>query len=141
MIAYVVPTALLHRAGLKKDDYTEQFTKNPPNSLLSVYYKQADAAGTGNSVLNLPMLRNSIDTSKIKYLVSSKAFAHLPWAVKTKMSKTLSTKIQNLMLDLNNTSAGKEILKTAKLTGIHPASDHDYDPYRKILHEVFGNNY
>lgn len=141
MIAYVVPTALLHRAGLIKGDYVEQFTKNPPNSLLSVYYKQADAAGTGNSVLSLPMLRNSIDTSKIKYLVSSKPLAHLPWAVKTNMPKSLSTKIQNIMLDLNNSSIGKEVLKTAKLTGIHTASDHDYDPYRKILHEVFGNNY
>lgn len=141
MIAYVVPTALLHRAGLVKGDYVEQFSKNPPNSLLSVFYKQADAAGTGNRVLNLPMLRNSIDTSKIKYLVSSKPLAHLPWAVKTNMPESLSTKIQNIMLDLNNSSIGKEVLKTAKLTGIHPASDHDYDPYRKILHEVFGNNY
>ena len=141
MIAYVVPTALLHRAGLIKGDYVEQFTKNPPNSLLSVYYKQADAAGTGNRVLNLPILRNSIDTSKIKYLVSSKPLAHLPWAIKTNMPQTLSTQIQNIMLDLNNSSTGLEILKTAKLTGIHPANDHDYDPYRKILHEVFGNNY
>lgn len=141
MIAYVIPTALLHRAGLTKDDYNEQFAKNPPNSLLSVYYKRADAAGTGNIVLNLPLLRNSIDTSKIKYLVTSKPLAHLPWAVKTNMSNALSSQIQNIMLDLNNTIPGKEILKTAKLTGIHTATDRDYNPYRKILHEVFGNNY
>ena len=141
MIAYVVPTALLHRAGLKKGDYIEQFSKNPPNSLLSVYYKQAEAAGTGDIVLNLPVLRNSIDTSKIKYLTTSKPFAHLPWAVKTSMPQSLSKKIQELMLDLNNSDKGKEILRKSKLTGIHVADDKDYDSYRKILHEVFGNNY
>ena len=141
MIAYVVPTALLHRAGLKKGDYIEQFSKNPPNSLLSVYYKQADAAGTGNSVLNLPILRNSIDTSKMKYLVTSEPLAHLPWAVKTSMPQSLSNEIQTLMLDLNNNKEGKDILIKAKLTGIHVADDKDYDSYRKLLHEVFGKNY
>lgn len=141
MMAYVVPTALLHRAGLKKGDYIEQFSKNPPNSILSVYYKQADAAGAGNTILNLPILHESIDTSKIRHLASSKPLAHLPWAVKTSIPKKLSSQIQNIMLELNDSNKGKEILKTAKLTGIHTATDLDYDPHRKILHEVFGNNY
>jgi phosphonate transport system substrate-binding protein len=141
MIAYVIPTALLHRAGLQNGDYIEQFSKNPPNSLLSVYYKQADAAGTGNIVLSLPTLRNSIDTSSMKYLISSESFAHLPWAVKTSMSETLISQIQDVLLKLNDDKEGQEILKKAKLTGLHIANDHDYDPYRKILIEVLGKNY
>lgn len=141
MIAYVVPTALLLRAGLKKTDYQQQFTKNPPNSLLSVYYKQTDAAGTGDSVLSLPILKKSIYTSEMKYLVTSKPLAHLPWAVKASMPGSLSADIQKIMVELNQTEAGKKILKTAKLTGIHPATDTDYEPHRKILREVFGDNY
>ena len=141
MIAYVVPTALLRRAGLKKGDYKTVFTKNPPNSLMSVYYGQADAAGTGDRILKLPLIKNTIDTSKIKHLVTSKPLAHLPWAVKTSMPQAVSMQIQKLMLDLNNSISGKEILKSAKLTGIHTATDQDYDPHRKILLEVFGSNY
>ena len=141
MIAYIVPTMLLHRAGLKKGDYKELFTKNPPNSLLSIYYKQSDAAGTGSLLLQLPMLRNSIDTSKIKSLISSKPLPHLPWAVKSTMPKKLVKQIQQSMLDLNNSNNGKKVFKAAKITGIHVATDQDYNAHRKIILEVFGNKY
>ena len=141
MVSYVMPTALLRRAGLKNGDYKEEFSKNPPNTLLSIYYKQADAAGIGHIILKLPSVTNSIDISKIKSLATSTPLAHLPWAVKTNMPSELQLKIKQALLSLNNSQEGLMILKKANLTGIHHADDHDYDAHRKILKEVFGNKY
>lgn len=141
MISYVIPSALLKRAGLKKGEYNIKFSKNLPNAMLSVYYKQTDAVGIGNIVMKLPSVKSSVDISQIKTLTTSEPVPHLPWAVKNDMSSNLRDRIQKLLLALNESEEGKTILKKANLTGIHKASDKDYEIHRKYLKEVFGNKY
>ncbi len=141
MISYVVPTAILRRAGLKPGDYREKFSKNPPNTLLSVYFGQADAAGTGDIILKIPTVKNSVDTSQVKLLAESEPLAHILWALKDTMDPDLRNRITNALLALNNSAAGKKILKQAKMTGLHQASDSEYNAHRKYLQEVFGGNY
>ena len=41
-------------------------------------------------------------------------------------------------VDLENSEAGKKVLKAAVLTGIGKAEDKDYEPHRKMMSAVFG---
>ena len=137
MVAYIGNTALLRRAGLKDGDYMEEFAKNPPNATFATFYKQADAGGIGDPGLKIPLVKKKIDTSKLTFLALGEDLPHIPWAVKHDMATELKTKIQKLLLQLNNSETGKSILKQAKLTGIVEARDNDYDICRKVIKEVF----
>jgi len=137
MIAYVVNISLLQDAGMSDTDYVWEFAKNPPNATISVYHKQADAAGIGDIGLKIPVLKKmGVDTSELKVIATSDALPHLPWAVKGDIDEKLRDQIQSYMLDLNSISGGKVILKSAKLTGIKKVSDKDYDVCREIIKRV-----
>jgi phosphonate transport system substrate-binding protein len=139
MISYITNRFLLMQAGLKKDDFKSVFAVNPPNSILALHRKQADAAGAGDGVLDLPLVKKSIDTEELTAIAVSPALLHLPVAVKRTMPAKLRTAIQSVLDDLKNSDAGKQVLKAAAMTGMGKAEDKDYDPHRKIVRAVMGS--
>lgn len=140
MIAYIVNTAMLRRAGLEAGDYQELFAKNPPNAVIATYYGHADAAGIGNIGLNLQQLDfPGIDVDEMVLIGESEPLPHLPWAVKADMSQALRDKIQRILLGLNDSARGRKILQQAELTGLRPASDAEYNLHRNILKELQGD--
>ena len=141
MQSYIVATYLLRQAGLKSEDYSEEFAKSPPNAILAAYFDQAAAAGAGDKVLQLPVVTRKVDTSKLTVLARAPQHAHLPWAVKGSMTPTLRQTIQQVLVDLQETEAGREILANAKLTGLKAATDREYDPHRRIIREVLNERY
>ncbi len=135
-VAYVVNAVLLNRAGIKKKDYGIKFAKNPPNATIATYINQADIAGIGDVGLKIPFLKKKgVDVSKLKVILMSQPLPHLPWAVNKSMTKSLRISIQHAILSLNDSVAGKAILKKAGMTGIQAAMDHDYDSSREIIRE------
>ncbi len=141
MQSYIVASYLLRKAGLGKSDYVEKFAKNPPNAHLAVYFGQADAAGVGDHVGELPIVNKRIDTSEMTFVAIGEPLAHLPWAVKASVETEMRDRIQDALLDLNDTLKGRQILKQARLTGLVVAVDGDYDPHRRIIREVLGEKY
>ena len=138
MIAYIVNTAMLRRAGLKPGDYVEKFAKNPPNATIAAYNKQADAAGIGNVGLKIPIIVHSgVHTNELKFVALSEPLPHLPWAVSNKINRELKAQIQAALLQLNKTEQGQEILAKAKLTALHVATDAEYNVFEQIINEVF----
>ncbi len=138
MQSYIYATYLLLKGGLSKGDYTEAFSKNPPNAIFSAYYKQSAAAGSGDLVLRLPVVSKHINTNEMFYLARGEAFAHLPWAVRGDVKPELANKIQSILSGLKKSAEGKVILKKAKLTSLNIAHDKEFDPHRKIVKAVFG---
>jgi phosphonate transport system substrate-binding protein len=136
MMAYIMPTYLLMEAGLKPGDYEEVFAKNPPNSLISLYQGQADASGAGDIMIDLPVVKNAIDTSTVQHLAKTGQVVHLPWAVRKTMDPALATKIQNVLVGMKNTDEGRTLLKQAQQTGFGIATDADYDAHRKFVRRV-----
>ncbi|MCG7998731.1 MAG: phosphate/phosphite/phosphonate ABC transporter substrate-binding protein [Candidatus Thiodiazotropha lotti] len=139
MMSYIVPTYLLRQRGLKERDYSEIYASNPPNAVLATFQKQADAGGAGEVVARLPLVKNKIDVSELTTLAVSKPLPHLPWAVKQEMDEDLKSKITDLLLGLKNSAEGKNILKSARLSAINPASDAEYDSHRVIIDFVYAN--
>jgi phosphonate transport system substrate-binding protein len=138
MIGYIVPVYMMLQAGLKKDEFTSQFAVTPINSVIGVHRKQADAAGSADNALGQPVIRNAINTDELTVLAVSEQLLHLPWAVKRTMPARLRETIRSSLVDLENSEAGKNVLKTALLTGIGKAEDKDYEPHRKMVRAVMG---
>ena len=137
MGSYIAPTSILIKAGLVAGkDYTVKFSKNPPGAVIGVYNKAADAAGAGNVIFKVKSVTKKIDASKMKILVESDSFIHLPWAVKGTMPSAKAKKIQQIMTTLKTTDPS--VLKAAKVTNFIKASDADFDKVRKIIKSVTG---
>jgi len=137
MQSYILPLFFLREAGLTEQDYGSIFAKNPPNAIMSVYFRQADAAGSGDKVLDLPMVTEIIHKDELRFLVRGEQLPHLPWAVSPKIGRTMRLKIQDTLTSLAKTPQGQRVLNHAKLTGINRATDAEYDKHREIIKSVF----
>lgn len=138
MISYIAPMYLMLQAGLKKNDITARFAVNPLNSVIGVYHRQADAAGSGDIVIGQPALKNAVETDQLTALAVSEQLLSMPWAVKRSMRPALREEVQGAMIGLDQTKAGQAALKSALLTGIGKAEDKDYEPHRKMVRAVVG---
>jgi ABC-type phosphate/phosphonate transport system substrate-binding protein len=99
------------------------------------------AAGLNRQADKQAVLQRKVDFSELQPLLISPAVAHHPWAVKSTVSPELATRIQQALLALQHTGNGQKILISAGLTGFSPASDEDYDPHRRIIYRVTGEDY
>jgi phosphonate transport system substrate-binding protein len=138
MIGYIAPVYMMLQAGLKREEFRSQFAVNPLNSVIGVYRKQADAAGSGDMVVGQSAVANAINFDELTALAVSEQLLHLPWAVKRTMPVQLRESIRSILIDLENNDAGKEVLKAAVLTGIGKADDKDYEPHRRMVRAVMG---
>lgn len=141
MVASIMTRDILLQAGIGDDFFIGMTTLHPVKAIISVFYKQADAAGAGSSIVKFPAIRKQINVSKLRVLAKSKSLAHLPWAVRGDMEKSEKEKIKNILLSLNDSSRGKSVLKSAGLTGILSVSDKDYDEHRAIIIRVLDEDY
>ena len=142
MGSYIAPTAILKKAGLKAEvDYKVSFAKNPPNAVIAVFNKAADAAGSGNVILNIGAVKKKVDVSQMKILAQSEPFVQLPWAVHPDMSAEKMKQIQALMVGLEENDAGKEVLKAAKVDAFYTVSDADFAKVKEIVEFTLGETY
>lgn len=141
MLSYIAPRFLLMQAGLQEGDVTSKFAVSPPNALIALYHRQADAAGGGDILIDLAAVKNAINTQELTILATTERLLFLPWAVKRNLTSKLSDSIQSALLELGDSDKGKSILKTAMVTGVAKAGDKDYDPHRKMISAVFGTKF
>jgi phosphonate transport system substrate-binding protein len=138
MMSYIAPRYLLMQAGVSEAEFKTEFAVNPPNALLALYHGQADAAGGGDILIDLPAVTNAIDAKQIKMLAATEPLLFLPWAVKRSMPVKLADEIQALLVGLGDNDIGRKVLQSAKVTGMGAATDKDYDAHRRMTKAVFG---
>jgi phosphonate transport system substrate-binding protein len=138
MMSYIAPRYLLMQAGVGEGEFKTEFAVNPPNALLALYHRQADAAGGGDILIDLPAVRNAIDAGQVKVLAATEPLLFLPWAVKRSMPAKLADEIQALLVGLGDNDIGRKVLQSAKVTGMGTATDKDYDAHRRMTKAVFG---
>jgi len=141
MQSYIATTWLLRQAGLQAGDYIEKFSINPPNTLLSTYFKRADASGAGDITLKLDNVRKRIDITQLKILAQTKPLVHLPWATRNTLPDTVKRDLKSIFTSMSNNPTGLKILKAAKVDGFVPVNDSDFDEHRKIIIDVYGSDY
>jgi ABC-type phosphate/phosphonate transport system substrate-binding protein len=126
------------QAGLKEGDFKTELAVNPPNALIALYHKQADAAGGGDILIDLPVVAKAVDATQLKILAATEPLLFLPWAVKRSMPAKLRQSIQLILVDLSSSAAGREILSAAGTTKLGKAGDRDYEAHRRMTAAVFG---
>jgi len=131
---------LLSNAGLSREDYQAIFSRNPPNATLAVYFKQVDAAGIGDVGLDVPNVKEKINTDELKFLAIGPELVHLPWAYSSKLTEDSKKKIRTALLKLNRDENGNNILKNAGLTSLIKANNDDYTQVR-VLYERYLNEF
>ena len=141
MQSYISATWLLRKGGLQVGDYIEKFAVNPPNTIISTFFKRADASGSGDAVMRLDNVRKRIDISQLKFLAKTEQMVHLPWAVRNDLPVELKLKIQTILTKLSSTSEGKKVLSSANLDGLLAVVDSDFNKHRKIITDVYGDDY
>src|SRR4029453_5814766 len=110
MVSYIANRYLMLQAGLKKDDFKSLFAVNPPNSILALHRRQADAAGAGDGVLDLPLIRQAVNPGELVVLALSSPLLQLPVAVKRSTPIALRNAIQGILTGLGNSETGKLVL-------------------------------
>lgn len=138
MLSYIAPRFLLMQAGIGEEDFKSEFSVTPPNAIVALSLRQADAAGGGDILIDLPAVKKVINTEEIRILASTEPMLFLPWAVKRTMSARLRDVIQSAMVDLDSSDTGRAVLKSAQTTGIRKAQEKDCDPHRRMINAVFG---
>lgn len=141
MGSYIMPTYMLRRAGLGPGDYRAEFALNPPNVALAVYFRQADAGGSGDIVFNMPFVRDKVDVSQMMNLATSAPMPHLPWAVRADLPAAERDRIQRALLAVRDAPDGPRILRAAVLTDLVAATDGEYDAVREVIFAVNGERY
>ena len=140
MQSYIAPRWLLQNAGLHFGDYEEHIALNPPNAVISTFLGRADAAGAGDVIIRLDVVKNAIDVAQLTYLAKTEPMAQLPWAVHPRLSGDEVLAIKDVLYRLHETPVGQKLLDNAQLSGLDETKDSDYDPHRKIIRDVYGND-
>lgn len=138
MLSHIAPRFLLQKAGIQEDDYKSEFAVNPPNALLALYHHQADAAGGGDILIDLPVVKNAINTGELTVLAKTEPLLFLPWAVKRTMPAKLRETVQSALTHLGENESGRNALAAAKTSDIRPATDKDYEVHRRMINAVLG---
>jgi len=142
MGSYIAPTAILKGAGLQEGrDYKVKFSTNPPSAVIGVYNKAADASGNGNVVVRIKAVTKQIKSEDVQILAESEPFTQLPWAVNQDMPQAKADKIRDIMVSLNNSEQGKEILRSALVTNFFAVTDDDFAKVREITKFAIGEDY
>ena len=138
MIGHIAVAYTILKAGVKRAEFKSQFAPNPLNSVIGVYHKQVDAGGSGDGVLEQPVMKKSVNPDELTVLAVSDPLLHLPWAVKRTIPPKVRESIQAALVSMEKSEAGQKILKAAYLSGIGPAEDKDYEPHRRMVKAVMG---
>jgi len=141
LMSYIIPTSLLRQAGLNAGDYREEFAPVPPNVAMAVFFKRADAGGTGDIVFDVPFVREKIDVTQMKTLAKSEPVAYLPWAVRGDVPAAERERLQKLMLGVKTSPDGNKILQSAVLTNLVGAVDEEYNFVRSVIKTVTNEQY
>jgi phosphonate transport system substrate-binding protein len=139
MVAYIAPVGILRAHGLLQGSgYEVAFAKNPHAAIIHVGRRIVDAAGAGDVTISAKAVTSEIDVSELKILARSDEFIQLVWAVSPKMRPEERILIQQTMVELKNSEAGKAILKAAKVTDFYPVTDFDFNKVRYMVESAIG---
>ncbi len=129
MMSYIVARHILQQAGLQPEDYLASFSKTPVGAVREMFYGQGDAVGIGHTMLEAGgMPWEELGLAPPRILLRSKPLPLHPWAVSAQVDRKLAGEIKKALLGLNHSREGRQLLRQARLTGLRPASDSDYDP-------------
>ncbi|XPV74759.1 MAG: phosphate/phosphite/phosphonate ABC transporter substrate-binding protein [Desulfovibrio sp.] len=139
---YIFPLGLFAEHGILPSDFTEISFASGSGAqqekvVHAVYSGLYDIGTIREGTLNV--MRSDIDINTIKVLAHTPAYPSWVYAARKGLNPQVVKKIANAMFALDKTSPETaSILYHAKISGIIPATDKDYNPVRELMKRLGG---
>ena len=134
---FLFPLGFFLERGIRPEDFREiafapgQGGKQE-NVVMAVYTGRYDIGTIREGTLDV--LAERIDTGRLRVLAETPAYPGWVYAVRSDLDPKLTKWIGDAMFRLDiDDPAHAAILKAAKIEGIIPATDEDYDPVRRLV--------
>ena len=122
LFAYIAPTYILRKAGLKQGDYKEQVAKNPFGAVIGAYRKAGDAGCASSITLNMPNMKGKVKAAEMANVGEVGPLPQLVWATGEKVDAATKEKLKSIFLGLK--AASPKLLKQMKVTNFSEITDY-----------------
>ncbi|MDW8091772.1 MAG: phosphonate ABC transporter substrate-binding protein [Meiothermus sp.] len=133
---YKVPTAFFClEAKIKPREFFRRvtFAGTHENVILGVYNGTIPVGATWDTGIAIAANKGQIKgLEDFEVIWRSDPIAASPWAWRTDLPQDLREALRRAFLEFKDTPEGKRWLEARGLKGFAPASDKDYDPFRKV---------
>ncbi len=133
---YLYPLGHFYNHGLTKSDFSEiAFSPGPGGKqekvVLAVYAGKYDIGTIREGTLNV--VSDKIDINEIRVVANSRWYPGWVYAARKDLSSEIVEKIKQALLRLNfNRKEHRKILQTARIMGVIPSVDKEFNPVRKL---------
>ena len=134
-MSHIVPRYMLLRSGVDVATLSRyEFLSNHENVALGVLFGDFDAGAVKKEVYDQYHMRG------LKALAWSPPIGEHVFVASDRLPDQLARKIRRVLLELSSDPEGREVLFFIKdgVTGLVPASDHDYDNLREMIRTLEG---
>jgi len=135
---YVFLLPQLHALGIDpRRDVEFQFLGKLDSIIFGVVNKKYDAGTVRCDALESPAFKAV--RNDLKFVARSEPIPQLPFVVKNSLPTAQVAIIREVLVALDPADAAdREILQSLRLQAVRPATDADYEPFRKILQNAQG---
>ncbi len=129
-MSHIVPRYMMFEAGLTVKAFSDyKFLRNHDNVALGVLYGKFDAGAVKREVFD------EYEHRGLKALARTPKISEHVFVASHKLPDDLARKIREAFMDLNTYDDASSVLFPIKrsITGLVPASDHDYDNLRTMI--------
>ncbi len=133
---YLYPLGHFYNHGLTKSDFSEiAFSPGPGGKqekvVLAVYAGKYDIGTIREGTLNV--VSDKIDINEIRVVASSRWYPGWVYSARKDLAPEIVEKIKQALLKLNlSRKEHRQILQTARIMGVIPSVDKDFNPVRKL---------
>jgi phosphonate transport system substrate-binding protein len=132
------PLSLVKAQGSTADKFFGKYfyTYSHDYALQAVSDKLADGASVDSTVFDYLRQSNPALVAKVKVIQTSPPYGMPPVVVRADLDPALKKKIQTTLFDMNQNSAGREILAQLHIQRFVPVQDGLYDSVRELAKAV-----
>lgn len=127
-----IPQYWLSRIGETDDSFFSDitYTHSHDNSILAVAKQLVDGASVNSLIWDYYQSRNPVYTSKTRIIKKSELLGGPPLVASKFLSKSLKSKIRQLLSEMHKDIKGKKILNNLKIDSFRPSEESWYESVR-----------
>lgn len=140
LTGFIVPTYLLKQAGQTADKLFRNhiYTYSHDNSILAVADRLVDGAHINSLVYDAAVAHNPSLASRIRIVDSVGPFGSPPVVVRPDLDPELKAGIQGLLLGLDESAYGRELLRNIVVDRFVMPDERLYDEARRLVRQALG---
>jgi len=134
LAACILPQQLLHERGLDlRKDTRSLYVGSQESSIMNVYLKQVDAGATWPPPWRAFQKEHPKEAAELKVIWETPHLMNNSVMVRDDVPAALRDRIRQLLLELDATPEGRQILAHMETRRFHPADDASYEPVRHFI--------